>query len=132
MANNVQLLQEAYAAFGRGDIPAVLEQLTDDVEWIIPGPAELPPAGTQRGKQAVGAWFSALNTAIEYQRFEPFQFLSDGDTVVALLHVAARWRHNGAVAAADEVHVFTYRDGKLARFEAFEDTALFLATYRQQ
>jgi hypothetical protein len=31
---------------------------------------------------------------------------------------------------ADEVHVFTYRDGKMARFQAFQDTALFLVAYR--
>ncbi len=28
---NVQLIQELYAAFGRGDVPAILDQLTDDV-----------------------------------------------------------------------------------------------------
>ena len=27
---NLQLVQELYAAFGRGDVPAILEQLTDE------------------------------------------------------------------------------------------------------
>jgi ketosteroid isomerase-like protein len=128
--DNVRRTQEAYAAFGQGDIPTVLENMTDDIEWVIPGPAELPPSGTQHGKQELGAWFGKLNEALEFQRFEPYKFLGEGDTVVALLHVAARWRHNGAPTEADEVHVFTYRDGKVARFEAFQDTAKFLAAYR--
>ncbi len=30
---NVDVVQQAYVAFGRGDIPAVLSFLTDDIEW---------------------------------------------------------------------------------------------------
>lgn len=130
MTDNVARLQAAYAAFGQGDIPAVLETMTDDVEWIIPGTADLPLTGTQRGKQAVGAWFGRLAATIEFERFEPYQLLGEADTVVALLHVAARWRQSGGRTEADEVHVFTYRDGKMARFQAFQDTARFLAAYR--
>ena len=34
---NLQIVKDAYAAFGRRDIPTVLKALTDDVEWTIPG-----------------------------------------------------------------------------------------------
>jgi hypothetical protein len=37
---NLQAIQSMYAAFARGDIQAVLDGLTDDVEWILPGPTE--------------------------------------------------------------------------------------------
>src|SRR5215212_9997948 len=36
---NTDVLQQGYEAFGRGDIPAVLDLLTDDVEWIQQGPS---------------------------------------------------------------------------------------------
>jgi uncharacterized protein len=35
---NTDVVQQGYEAFGRGDIPAVLDLLTDDVEWIQQGP----------------------------------------------------------------------------------------------
>ncbi len=37
---NVQLIQSLYAAFGRGDIPALLEGLSDSVEWTNPLPTK--------------------------------------------------------------------------------------------
>lgn len=30
---NVQIVQQIYASFGRGDIPAVLNGLADDIDW---------------------------------------------------------------------------------------------------
>ena len=40
---NVRIVQEAYASFQRGDIQAVLNSLTDDVEWTTPGPPDIIP-----------------------------------------------------------------------------------------
>lgn len=40
---NVRIVQEAYGAFGRGDISALLGLLTEDVEWIQPGSPEPRP-----------------------------------------------------------------------------------------
>ena len=29
----IETIEELYAAFGRGDVDAILEELTDDVDW---------------------------------------------------------------------------------------------------
>lgn len=47
---NTQTVMDLYAAFGRGDLPAVLAALADDVEWALPGPANIPMAGTRPGE----------------------------------------------------------------------------------
>ena len=31
--DNVKTIQTVYEAFGRGDLPAILDALTDDVDW---------------------------------------------------------------------------------------------------
>jgi ketosteroid isomerase-like protein len=67
LEENAQTAQEGYAAFGRGDVPAILELLTDDIEWIEPGPPDvIPAAGTYRGKEEVGRlsrrWLRRLET----------------------------------------------------------------------
>ncbi|CAA9460095.1 MAG: hypothetical protein AVDCRST_MAG14-2279, partial [uncultured Rubrobacteraceae bacterium] len=48
---NVEVVQETYEAVGRGDIPALLDVLTDDVEWTFQGPSVIPFAGTRRGRR---------------------------------------------------------------------------------
>jgi uncharacterized protein len=58
---NTRLVQNAYEAFGRGDMAALAEAMTDDVEWVDPGdPDDDPNAGTFRGKEAVLDWFGGL------------------------------------------------------------------------
>ena len=32
-AENTKLVQDVYAAFGRGDIPAVVNMMSDDIDW---------------------------------------------------------------------------------------------------
>ncbi len=48
---SVEFLRGLYAAFGRGDVPAVLDGFADDVEW---NEAEgMPYGGVYRGGDAV-------------------------------------------------------------------------------
>ena len=127
---NKQQAQEGYAAFGRGDLAAVLEILTDDVEWVVPGPPEIiPEAGTHRGKDAVGAWFGSLAENIDITTFEPREFIADGDKVACVLYIESTVRSTGNKVAQDEVHLWTFRDGKVARFQVFQDTAAVVAGF---
>ena len=50
------------------------------------GPAELPTAGTRRGRQEVAAFFKAVADVFEIQRCNAVP--ADGDRVVALEHTA--------------------------------------------
>jgi len=118
---NVQQAKDAYAEFTRGDIPAVLDSMTDDVEWVIsPGS---PLGGTFRGKAQVGEWFKRLGGEVEYTTFEPAEFIAQGDKVVVLVHLAGTGRATAKKFVDDVAHVLTYRGGKLAHFRAYTDTA---------
>ncbi len=81
---NTAVVQQAYAAFGQGDIPAFLSLLTDDVEWSLPGPSVIPWAGTRHGQEGVTEFFSSIGETLEFERFEPREFVAQGDTVVVL------------------------------------------------
>jgi uncharacterized protein len=127
--DNVQVVQQAYAAFGRGDIPAVLETLTDDVEWSVSGsPEVLPWAGQRRGREQVGQFFRALGGTLTHEAFEPREFIVQGDTVVVL--GTERVRASGRVVDTDWAMVFTIRDGKIARYRDYHDTAPIQAALR--
>ena len=56
---NLQVVKEGYAAFGRGDIPGLLALMAEDMEWHHPGPG-LPLAGTYRGHDGVANFFQKL------------------------------------------------------------------------
>src|SRR5437763_15754104 len=87
-AQNTKTVQEAYAAFGRGDIPALLELLTEDVVWhgVYGGSADVPQAGERRGRAAVAEFFGLVAATTEFSRFEPHEFIAAGEKVVTLGH----------------------------------------------
>ncbi len=120
---NVDVVQETYEAVGRGDIPALLDLLTDDVEWTLQGPSVIPFAGTRRGREGVAEFFSLVGGNLEFERFEPREFVAQGDTVVVLGYERSLIKPTGRTFEQEWAHVYKLRDGKVAEFLALEDTA---------
>jgi uncharacterized protein len=127
---NIQRVKDGYAAFMRGDIPAILDTLTDDTVWVSPGPADLPSSGTFRGKQEVVAFFTSLGETSEFQVFDPREFIAQGDKVVVLIHTESTIRRNGRKVVDDTAHVWTFRDGKTSHLQFYLDTEAVAAAYR--
>ncbi len=120
---NADVAQQTYAAFGRGDIPALLELLTDDVEWILQGPSVIPWAGTRHGCDGVAEFFYLLGENLEFEQFEPREFVSQGDTVVVVGYERSLVKPTGHTFEQEWAHVFTLRDGKIAKVRFIEETA---------
>jgi ketosteroid isomerase-like protein len=121
--------QQAYAAFQRADVPAILSLLADDAEWIIPTIANVPFSGARRGRAQVGEFFATLAQQQEAVRFEPRDFVAGDDRVVALGSYEWKVRGTGRTWRSDFVHVFTVRDGKIVRFQEYTDTAAAAAAF---
>src|SRR6478609_50399 len=69
---NLKLVQSVYAAFGRGDIPAVLEIMTPDATIGIVGRRQDAPfLGIFEGKAGGAEFFTQLAEAQEFHTFEP-------------------------------------------------------------
>ncbi len=130
---NTRLAQSAYEAFGRGDLAALAELMADDIEWVHPAdPNENPNGGTFKGKEAVLGWFGGLGSSTEFTKFEPREFIAQNDKLVSLVDVEATVRATGRTFVDSEAHLWTFRDGKLARFQIFLDTASGNAAYRAE
>ena len=123
--SNVRVIQEAYAAYSRGDIPTVLNSLSDDVEWIAPGVE--PVAGTYRGKNGVAQFFQKVKETVEFSAFEPREYVAQGDRVIALGSYRGTGAATGKSYESDWVMSFTLRDGKVTKFQEFTDTAAIAA-----
>ena len=129
---NKQLVQEAYRMFQRGDIPGILDRCTDDAEWTSPESEYVPFAGSFHGRQGVAEFFSKLDASTQAIRFEPREFIAEGDKVVVLGHATWHVKSTGRELDTPWVHVFTMRDGKMSRFEAFADTAAAERAFRSE
>lgn len=126
---NLQTIRDAYAAFGRGDVAGVLASLTDDVVWETQGPSQIPYAGVFHGKDGVSRFFEILGRTEDVQAFEPQRFFAEGDMVVVLGRYAATIKANGNHAETQWVHTFTFRDGKVAKYCEYLDTAKYAQAY---
>ena len=87
--NNVKLVQQAFDDFLKGKIPAVVDACADDMEWSSYENPDVPYAITYHGKSGAAEFFKTLSETVNYLRFEPQQFISEGDDVVVLGHHTA-------------------------------------------
>lgn len=125
------VVQDAYAAFGRGDVPAILAALAPDVSWDLVGEAgAYPTFGPQSGVEGALAFFQALGAHQDFSLFEPQIFHVAGDTVFVQGREAFTVKATGKSVATSWMHVFTIRDGKIAAFREFTDTAQIVAAAR--
>lgn len=125
--DNLDVVRRGYEAFGRGDINALLDLFDEQIRWVTPGPPELATSGTRTGRQEVGAFFGSVNEVFDIQRFEPKEFIAQGDRVVVLGDETSRVRATGKTLELDWVHTFTLRNGKVVAFQEFFDTAAVVA-----
>jgi ketosteroid isomerase-like protein len=119
---NVRHLQRMYGAFLRGDLPALLDDLTEDVDWQVHGPADVPFAGAARGREQVARLLTHAFGLLEEQRPAVRDVIAQGDQVTVVAHETGRCKHNGAAYAVEWVQVFTFRGGKVARFREYCDS----------
>lgn len=109
---NIETIQNIYAAFGRGDVPAILARLAEDVDWE-PGydhNGDIPWLASGRGHAHVGGFFQALR-ALEFKRFEVLGVMGSGPWVVALTSVELVHKASGRVLVeACEPHVWKFDD----------------------
>jgi ketosteroid isomerase-like protein len=117
MSDALAVVQAAYEAFGKGDVPGVLATLDPAVEWHAP--ATLPQGGTFSGPEEVGTFFQGIGGAWDplAVEVEAMGELAPG-TVVAIVNGSGTLRGGGS-ASYGAVHVFTVAGGKVTRFREF-------------
>ncbi|MES2049429.1 MAG: nuclear transport factor 2 family protein, partial [Pseudomonadota bacterium] len=123
MLTATEVVQQAYAAFGRGDVPAILELVANDIDWELVGPKKLAYAGHRSNRNEVGAFFESVAQSDNIHVFEPREFIAAGEHVTVL-----GWEESTAIEtntkfASEWVHVFTVKNGRVTRWRGFFDTA---------
>jgi hypothetical protein len=127
----VKTIAEVYEAFGRGDVAAILDAVTEDVDWAAEATSPAAPwYGVRHGRNEVAEFFAAFGATMEVEEFTPVSFAANDTDVHTVVRFRARSRSTGKTAAMNLHHFFAFRDGKIAYYRGTEDTAQTEAVLR--
>jgi uncharacterized protein len=122
---NRDTVQEIYAAFGRGDIPAILETMGDDVAWEHqPISTDVPYLQARRGRAGVLEFFQTVAAELQFTKVDVKAVIDGAKIVVALVDIDVIVKRTGkSVREVDEAHIWHFDDrGKVAKFRHCHDT----------
>jgi ketosteroid isomerase-like protein len=128
---NLAAVGRLYEAFGRGDMPAILDELAEDVtfdQWADNHAqrAGVPWLAERRGHDGVAEFFGIVGT-FDIRDFQVLSMMSGGDQVVAEVVIEAHTPEGGHYRD-EELHLWTFdADGKIKRLRHYTDTAKHMA-----
>ncbi len=128
-SSNLQTIQHAYDCFTQGNIAGLLSELTNDVIWHVAPVNNVPYTGTRNGQEGAADFFTQMAECEDTLQFEPREFIAQGDKVAVVGQYAGRVKATGRDYETYFIHVFTMRDGKIARFDEYTDTAAITAAF---
>jgi ketosteroid isomerase-like protein len=115
----IETVRAFYAALGRGEAPAALALLADDVEWNTMWHYKVEGRGPQKVADGLLKPLMA-----EWSSFAliPTEYLVDGRTVVSLVRFAGVHGASGKRVDAGYAHVWDVEGAKIQRFRQYIDT----------
>lgn len=117
MPSDTEVVCSSYEAVNRGDIEAAMEALAEDAEWYESG--ALPEPDVHRGREAIGSFLGEFLAQWESFDQEIIETREAGDKVAVVIHTTATGRLSNLELDARYAHVWTMRDGKGVRVDAY-------------
>ena len=127
--SHVDTVRAIYEAFGRGDVPAILERLAPDVAWEAWEDNHAQRAGVEHlaarsDRESVAGFFAAVGKL----GVRDFRVL---DLMAGERQVAVEVRIETERFSDEELHLWTFGDdGLVTRFRHYVDTAKHIAGTR--
>ena len=119
----IEAVQRLYAAYGRGDVDAVLAELADDVDWAAEAAGDAVPWwGPHRGKDEVPRFFSEIASNVDVTKFDVVSLMANEHNVIATVHWSYTVKATGKTATMYMQHWWRFADGKIVFFRGSEDT----------
>ncbi len=122
---NIDTVKGIYEAFQRGDVPAILEQLADDVIWEYGSvPNDVPWLKPRRGRNDVGGFFQTVAENLEFRSLSITHVVGGGELVVAVVSFDCLVKRTGkSLVETDYPHVWLFNaHGKVMKFRHASDT----------
>lgn len=135
MNRNLETVQAIYEAFGRGDVPAILERLDEDVHWEEWADNQAQAAGVpwllpRRGRSGAAEFFGVVGK-FQFHEFQVHSLMASDQQVAAEVTIDCTIPSTGAHLRDEEIHLWTFDDaGQVVRFRHYTDTAKHIAAAR--
>jgi ketosteroid isomerase-like protein len=133
-ADHIATVSDVYAAFGRGDVPAILDLLTEDVRWEhwddnTAQREGVPYLQPRVGREQVAEFF-ALIGEITFHAFEVRSLAAGEDFAVADIRIDVTLPSGGKLRD-EELHAWRFApDGRICGLRHYVDTAKHIAAQR--
>ena len=114
-SERVKRVLRSYERVARGEVEAILDETSENVEWRNPSYAVEP--GVRRGREEFGKALQGLISAFEETEMVPEEIVEHGDRVVIRLRVRAKGVISGAPIDAAFGHLMTFEGDELAALE---------------
>jgi uncharacterized protein len=130
---NLATVQAIYEAFGNGDLPAIIDQMAEDVEWEHwednhAQNAGVPSLQARNGKADVSEFFAVAAT-MEITDFQVRNLMEGGNQVAATV-VIETGLPGGGHYRDEEIHLWSFDpNGKVNGLRHYVDTAKQIAAW---
>ena len=126
----VAAIERLYAAYGRGDLDAVLADIAEDVDWAAEATGNsVPWYGSHRRKADVPKFFAAIGENVDVTEFSVVGMTSNATDVVATIHWGYTVKRTGKLASMYMQHWWRFADGRIVFFRGSEDSAQSVAAF---
>ena len=118
---DIETARQMYEAFGRGDVQAILDRVTDDIDWSTDAAiVSAPWYGARHGKDALAKFFEAIGKTGPVTEFTPLAYASnDEGDVMVFIRYAFTVTATGKHVAMNMHHYWKFRDGKVCYVRKF-------------
>lgn len=132
MIDNVATVTSIYEAFGKGDIPTIIDYLADNVQWEQWADNSAQKAGVpwmqaQKGKQGASEFFNIVS-GLEVKDFQILSIMANETQVAVEVVFEAYVPSTKGHYRDEEIQLWTFNEeGKVVRLRHYVDTAKLIA-----
>ena len=117
----IAIVHEMFSAFGSGDLDRFKKTVSEDTLWTYHGTHKIPKA-TFKGKEGAARFINNILTTTEIIKFEPQQFVTEGNTVVVIGEEQQKVKRTGEELKQRWVQIYTVENNLITRMEEFATT----------
>ena len=136
MKNSLEQTQAIYEAFGKGDIPSILNALADEVHWEewennTAQKAGVPWMKGGNGKQVAIDYFNEIGK-LGFKDFRMLSIMANDHQTAVEYCIELGIPETGKSYKDEAIHLWTFNDeGKVIRFRHYCDTAKMIEAIRK-
>jgi ketosteroid isomerase-like protein len=119
-----ETVKALYDAFAAGNVPFLLESVSEDFTWQDPCDSSVVPyGGIHKGRTGFGEFFQKLAGSTETMLWEVNDYVCEGNKVVAAGRHGFKTKNTGKSVTTDWVMIWTFEESIPVAGRSYYDTS---------